>query len=255
MENKTVYLELDGGLGDRIRNLLGTIKFYPGHVIKILWHRNNHLNCDFHKLFKNREFEILEPKDKPSVFRRPHEAPDDRPVFVLYEMQRPLELTDVGNMVIPQDSIREVADEFSTKYKLQDRIGLHIRRGDLLEQRIYREGAFHNQRCIRTDQFVKIYQDNPNELFFLSSEDLEIQKLFGDRMVRFNHGGATREKEEDILNAYVDIILLSKVKKIYGGWSAFSVVSQAMGKNELEILYNMEEDYWKNTVEAPSVNI
>jgi hypothetical protein len=246
MINNTVYLELDGGLGDRIRNLCGVLKFFPEYEVKILWHHNNHLNCQFNKLFKNTEFEILDPAEKPKSLRKHYEQPDERPLYILYEMQREFPFFNEAKRIIPTDYINDTANEFSEKYNLNNRIGFHIRRGDMIEKRIYNEGEFYNQRCIRPDQFIEIYRNNLNELFFLCSEDTEIHKLFDSRMCRLHHTGATREKEEDVINAYIDILLLSKTKKIYGGWSAFSVVANAISNNKLEILFNTDSNYWKS---------
>ncbi len=129
--------------------------------------------------------------------------------------------------------VKRLAD-FVEENNIKDRIGLHIRRGDLLEH----TDSYNLSRKIEIDQFIEIY-NNTTDKVFVCSEDVDIHKLFpnySDRIVRHNPSSSDRGKEGTI-EGFKDLLILSYCKKIYGGISAFSLAASSYRNVELITLY------------------
>ena len=81
---------------------------------------------------------------------------------------------------------------------------------------------------------------DPNLYFYVASDSLsdklDLKKQFGDRVI-MSLKEAQRENVNGIIDALVELYILSRCKKIYGSsHSSFSILAAELGGVELEIL-------------------
>lgn len=117
----------------------------------------------------------------------------------------------------------------------EDVIGLHIRRTD-------------NSRSIQFSPLSLFFDKIDDEIsknfsvrFFVAtdspSDDGALRKRYGERIILRPEKELSRNSPRGIEDALIDVLCLSKCKKIYGSfWSSFSEVASYIGKKPLEIL-------------------
>lgn len=233
-----------------------------GRELLLYWENNQYLGCDFNDLFKNKfnqitKKELEEIKKKNSkvyrdILEEGHEGYDylilDTWKFILlpkevpenfnqtysstkgdnidFEFKNiPLEirrnLLDELFLLIPKKEIIERVDAIDSDYNLSNCIGLHIRRGD---NKFTVDGR---EKISSDEKFIKIIESMPKEKFFLSTDGVETEekfkKLFGERIICSIKGDRKRNYTESIKEAFIEVLLLSKTKHIFGSYlSTFS---------------------------------
>lgn len=113
-------------------------------------------------------------------------------------------------------------------------IGIHIRRTD------NRAAIAASPLSLFTDKMDAEVKQNDSVRFFLSTDDadtrMELKRRYGDRLI-FCANVAPRYTIKGEKDALVDLLLLSRTKRIYGSyWSSFSQVAAQIGHLPLEIL-------------------
>lgn len=132
---------------------------------------------------------------------------------------------------VPAAPVMEKILKYSDTF--EETLGLHIRRTDHKEA-IALSG---------TDKFIALMnaqiQKNDRTTFFLATDDPEtetaLKRKFDGRVITSQKTSFSRNNEEGIQDAVVDLYCLSKTKKIYGSFrSSFSQVAAGISGIELE---------------------
>ena len=132
----------------------------------------------------------------------------------------------------PIDSIKEQIQKVSNQFS--NTIGLHIRRTDHVKS-IQSSGL---------EKFEKVIQEHiikdETTTFFLATDSEEVKKSlkekFGSKILTANLE-LTRDSNEGIKGAVIDMFCLARTKKIYGSYfSTFSQVAAAISGIEEEIV-------------------
>ncbi|MEM1238565.1 MAG: hypothetical protein AAGI45_01870 [Cyanobacteria bacterium P01_H01_bin.26] len=132
--------------------------------------------------------------------------------------------------------ILENAIEARTVAFNQNTIGLHIRRGD------HKKSAEHSPLRLFVDAIEQEIVQNIDTNFYLASDSLLIKQQlidqFGDRIIT-HLAPTSRNSEQGMQDAVVDLYALSRTRKIYGSyWSSYSRVAANLSNIELVILNN-----------------
>lgn len=253
-----ITLETSAGLANRMRAVASAVslarKYETG--LKVIWPRNNALNCDFNSLFlpikgvevccsslpiwyfdkiiakikykhaylsitMNNNAELIEAISKGhNVYINTFSQFFD---VDSYKCFRPTSQIEAKvNKLLPEDS--------------SNLIGIHIRRGD-------------NQKSISmspTQLFIDSIRlelmSNPKAKFYLATDSKQDEErlisIFGDKIITNKNKEFSRRVGLGIEDALVDLICLSKTEKIFGSyWSSFSETAAIMGKEkEIKIL-------------------
>lgn len=152
--------------------------------------------------------------------------------------------------------INKILDSFN-----ENTIGVHIRRGDAWQSPWKNNFKLSDDRSFILKMKEEINKDK-NVKFFLSTDCRKTQnkfkKLFRNKIIVNNNKNFFNSKNINSLkpfqkDAVIDLILLSKTKKIFGSnWSSFSYIASKIGKNDLEII-KKNIKYKKNNKEDVSV--
>lgn len=121
------------------------------------------------------------------------------------------------NTLEPTDEVLENVKSFEKKYKINQYIGMHIRRGD---NKFTVDGR---EKISSDDKFIKIISDKPKEKFFISTDSVDVaRKIFKQfqfgRIIYYPSEDKKRSQKESVQEALAAIILLSKTKHLYGSF-------------------------------------
>ena len=264
-KQKTLTLVPVGGLGNRIGAISSALCFCreKRRNLDIIWFKDQGLNCNFDKLFfidpKIRNVTIRNAKvldfilrDNPRkrnlwitrlfekclynrciysdlVIRNEQPAYDEQ-----FDSFQKIYLVSWGvywkclNMyqwIKPcktiEEKVKQVTDSF-----LANTIGIHIRRTDNTASIKY------SPTRLFVEMMNKEVENDKNVKFYVASDSIEEKKylmnLYGDRIITSMKETA-RNTEEGIINAFVEINILSRTNKIYGGYySTFAQISAAL---------------------------
>ncbi len=261
-----------GGLANRMRvmdSVLLLAKKYSAEI-SIIWEKSFDLNCSFFKLFEPipnttvREFKVskLVNRTNKLIWKSLKLAGINYPfgyqVYLFnkdierlksqhYDFSRVANLKSVyittfhrfyseGNLFADfkpvkelQEKINHVCRNFGTYT-----IGVHIRRKDNLDSIQYSP----------TEAFIKEMEkeiSENNATFYLATDSEDIKKQFinrfGQRIITQTIA-LTRNTEEGIRNALVDLYCLANTRKILGSYySSFSEVAAEINKKEYKQIY------------------
>lgn len=264
MRKKQITLVPVGGLGNRIEAISSAIAFCLEKKwdLKILWFKDCGLNCSYEKLFnldpkldfvkicnaKGCDFLLRDnPRRRnlwiPSVFEKCYYDKviyyydDDFHVKIEYppfdsqlDHYSNVYMVSCGvywknetmyKWIKPSDIIeRRIQNIQSSSFS--NMVGLHIRRTD----------NWNTLKYSPTDLFVNAINNEINKdesvSFFLASDSMEEKKylksLYGDRILTFMKE-TNRNTEEGIIDAFVEMNILSRTRKIYAGDSSFARIS------------------------------
>lgn len=116
----------------------------------------------------------------------------------------------------------------------ENSIGLHIRRTDNKESiRCSTDALFFNviDQTLRNDPSVK---------FYLATDSQETKRIFQEKYpqnIVVNPAKAARDTKDGIITAMVEMILLSRTKKIFGSYySSYSEAAALLGNVPLQQL-------------------
>lgn len=247
-----------GGLANRIFAITAAISFCKDHgvYLKVYWFRDRGMGAKFVDLFnisqKLDNVEIIDAKWFHCLYDRPRKINLWLPKIyqkisfdkVLYEYEEEdaamkclsydsVYLVQWGQFykqnidlstIYPCDNIRHIVDQ--RMFKNENVIGIHIRRTD-------------NMLSIQNspdELFVRLMREeinrNKDVRFYLASDSIDVKhnmaKEFGDRIVLFD-SVLKRSYKSGIIDAYVELILLSKTSKIYGSYgSTYSLLASML---------------------------
>lgn len=264
-----------GGLANRFYAITSAIAFCKDYNVKlkVIWFKDKGMGADFHSLFKLSEdvdksmVKIIDAKWYHYIYDRPRKRNLWLPLGVqaLCFSQRYYEKTvvrklNIGKMVeyirnnksiylvayynfynvgrfdflLLKKVISERVDQIASSFSLKKVIGIHLRRTD----NIYSiKNSPLSLFITRMDQELAC---DPNLYFYVASDSLsdklDLKKQFGDRVI-MSLKEAQRENVNGIIDALVELYILSRCKKIYGSsHSSFSILAAELGGVELEIL-------------------
>lgn len=254
------------GLANRMRSLDSAIKLAQdfNKELVIYWVKTPDFNCSFHELFERTDqYKIIESS---SVFRDNGRAQyllevicsrigfntpfgykryifhkemvdfkmngniqeiftKEEPVYIQTDTRFYREESDYA-FFTPSNEIEEKISLFTKDALQRPYVGVHIRRSDNIQSILNSP----------TDLFVNYMQKeiagNPDILFYLATdspqEETYLKSLFPGRII-------TRKKELSrsnpiaIQDAWIDLLILSRAKNIYGSYySSFSETAAAM---------------------------
>tara|TARA_R110002012_G_scaffold220618_1_gene392257 strand:+ start:8306 stop:9805 length:1500 start_codon:yes stop_codon:yes gene_type:complete len=265
---KAIYLNTKGGLSNRLRAINSALILAKklNQKLIVIWEINHEVGAHFHDLFEaldNVEFLSKKPKifliNKSntlfSKFRKKVFAiaptirtesvksffSQDKNIESLKKYRRILIETEHAflfsedySIFKPKKEINLFVEDKLKNINTDNLIGIHIRRTD------------HKQAISKSPLhlFVDVIKDelkiDQNFKFFLATDDDEVKqyfiKKFGNTIVT-NNFDLSRTTKAGIKNALLDILILSKTKKIYGSfYSSFSETAHYFGSNDLIIL-------------------
>lgn len=263
-----------GGLCNRMRVVNSAVALHnlSGSEVEVFWTKNHLLNCSFSKLFKPLDHVKIreEPIKKRVLILPPHKLKGkDKLIAKLYKVlkyknifykndfrgefnkrntERLIRVVrkkesayiesdhsfmEYNNYLHPVEEVQCRVDYFSAQFNNYNTIGLHIRRTD---HKISKNKS--------TDEaFFKIIDkelaNNSQSLFYLATDDPDLK----DKLkIRYDHNIYTRDiplernSEDGIIEAYVELLLLSKTTKIIGSFfSSYSETAAELGNIPLEI--------------------
>lgn len=272
-----IILEAKGGLANRMRVIVSGIWFAENFdkKVKLIWNIDSGLNSPFEELFepinnctivrKRFFYYFFRSTEQKTIFKqisifiitkllaRRYFILEDAGVKTKFKCERGYENIVKGNKTLYLRTCEEFGgngknyNHFIPKPDIQKRIGYH--------------SSFFNEKTIgvhirRTDHSIAI-QKSPIELFverikkdlacdpncnyFLSTDDSEtealLKKLFGEKIMVVEKK-YSRNLQQGIIDAVVDLYCLSNTSKIYGSFgSSFSEVASQIKGIELEKLH------------------
>lgn len=267
---KSLTLVPIGGLANRFYAITSAIAFCKDYNIKlrVIWFKDKGMGANFHSLFELAEdvdksiIEIIDAKWYHYVYDRPRKRNLWLFKFLqsvlfdtcLYEKDIESSNTILNNIrnhsyviawfpfypqknnlkyLKPIPSIQKVIDMALLKIG-KDIVGMHIRRTD-------------NSLSISnspTSLFIEkmkfeILQD-PKVRFYVASDSVEVKKelsdFFEQRMISLDVN-VERSSEVGIIDALVELYILSSTKKIYGSYaSTYSTLAAELGGKNIAIL-------------------
>lgn len=268
--SKTFTLIPIGGLGNRLRAICSCIVFCTEHnmSLDIIWFRDHGLNCPFDHLFELspilHNVTIRNPKlidyvvnDNPrrrnlwlpKIFQKfRYDRRIYMPELLSYNSNKDLvkqnfskfknifmvscgiywEKPDMWKYIVVNPMILKKVD--SILEEIGDNIiGVHVRRTDSVESITYSPSKLFKEYI---DKELK--QDS-NVKFYLASDSLEektyFKNIYGDNLVT-SLVNVDRNSKEGICNAFVELLVLSKSKKMYAGHSSFADLASCIGNVE-----------------------
>ncbi len=134
---------------------------------------------------------------------------------------------------IPIPQIKEKIDRCISRYTLNT-VGVHIRRGD-------------NEKSIigsPLEGFIELMEkeieNDKDVMFFLATDSIDTEEILQTRFQRrilSNTKVLNRNSTEGIQDALIDMMCLSKTRKILGSyWSSFSETAASIGNIELIVV-------------------
>jgi hypothetical protein len=265
-----------GGLGNRINAICSAIVFCQEHSksLRIIWFRDQGLNCPSEDLFslspmlkdvtiREATFSDYIMRDRPRkrnlwiplIFqpflfdRRIYDkeasevfSQKTKPNFGSLEKYKHVFMAgysklwispDMWSYIIPNKDIISKVDKVTSEFG-DSTIGLHIRRSD----NIIAINQSPTQLFIeKMEQEIEL---NKDVRFYLASdstnEKKKLKELFGDKIITLEND-TNRNTKKGIIDAFTEILILSRTKKIYGSaQSSFSELAHLFSGNEFEIL-------------------
>jgi len=120
----------------------------------------------------------------------------------------------------------KIADEFCKTHNIEDRVGLHVRRTDLLWK-----GEPLKCRLVVDDDYHAAIDEHDGEKLFLATDDIDVKAdwddKYKDRLAMYD------DALDSYTGAVVDLLILSRCKKILAGSSSFVDLAVFMNGAEL----------------------
>ncbi|MDR0732713.1 MAG: hypothetical protein LBF08_01435 [Dysgonamonadaceae bacterium] len=267
-----------GGLGNRFEAMSSILCFCreKRRNLEIIWFKDHGLNCDFDKLFyidpRIENVKIRNAKGSDFVLR---DNPRRRNLWVprlfenfIYDKciyyqdnnfsahdkspKNDVQLDsfrhiyivacgvywksfDMYNYVCLNDNIEKKVCEITSLFPRYNIIGIHIRRTD------NRNTIKHSPTNLFIEAMNQEIENDENVRFFLASDSLEekirLINLYGDRIIT-SMKEVKRDTEEGIIDAFVEINVLSRTKKLYAGNSSYARISASLSGIEMKLLTN-----------------
>lgn len=265
-----------GGLGNRINAICSAIVFCLQHnkSLRIIWFKDKGLNCPAKDLFSlSPELQNISIKEASFYDHIIRDRPRRKNLWIpllfhtflydrcIYDREAAIVLSknkkpDFGSLekykhifmasysklwtsphmwhyIVPNSDIVAKADIATNQFN-NNTIGLHIRRSDNIT------AIDKSPTELFTKKIEEEIELNNNALFFLASDSLDekrkLKGLFGNRIIT-SMDTTRRDTKEGIIDAFSEILILSRTRKIYGSaQSSFSELAHLISGNEFEIL-------------------
>ena len=257
-----------GGLGNRLRALSSNmwIARQLNCELDIFWTVSNTMGASFSDIINKPVFQLYEHEDRKlavEYFERKYAGAQIATISNIHIPYNAFRTNDVvivdtwgwailcgwpkkqlNSEIVKQESASILCEfkwhpyvnknvlEFHQSYKIENCIGVHVRRGDV-KQKQWRD------RYITEEQYFQSlaqYEDS----IFLATEDCKVidrfQKEYGNRLIRYQCRNFQRSSVEAIQDSLVEMCLLSQCKKIISGPSSFSEVAQYIGCISRDVL-------------------
>lgn len=270
-----IFLQPHSGLANRLRVMVSALSFAEkvNQDLIIYWEKDSGLNCDFFELYSaNKKLNVRSPDIKARILDRMKNKGLIKLLFnKLYKIDFSLfdndfrkfvwsTNTDNIDMSLIPKNVRnyyiKACNEFSfdaaylqyfTPVKnVQDLIdkellhfpakiiGVHIRRTD--NDKSIEESPIH----LFIEKIKKDLLADPDTHYFLATDDPDVEKelleLFPSSILR-SKKDFSRDTEEGIIGAMVDLYCLAATTKIYGSyWSSFSSLAAFIGNIPLLVI-------------------
>ena len=144
-------------------------------------------------------------------------------------------ISKVAGSIKPVAEIADRVNNIMGAYKESSVIGIHIRRTD------HKQAIQKSPLSVFVDQMDKIMEDAPDTYFYLATDDTEVESQLAERFPLIKHiyfsSEKSRRTEAGMMDAYVDMLCLSRCDKIYGSYlSTFSKMASVIGGKECIVL-------------------
>ena len=268
----------DEGLCNRIKCLVSAIKTCEeeGAQLILCWPKTKYCGCSFSELFENdivqkseaecfrliySDHELIYsghkstisvintwrlqpiPNEVPERFARVYPDPHSSGRSIDFEFDRIPESVRTDFLVhisklVPNRPILDTVNEFKQDYRLEELVGVHIRRGDSMYHPDNRASVSHPDSFAH--RIEKLIELNPNVRFFLSTDCVDTERRFlarfPGRFATFKKDSRDRHKREAIKEALIDLLLLSTTKHILGSYkSTFTEMAWWFGGCEAKV--------------------
>ena len=271
----SIVVRANGGLGNRMRVLAACLALCQklGREIEVLWINNYELNCDYENLFLPLEGIVVTNmnyipkwnkiglKLRANSIKKTYEDFDiqlaDKEIVELYAIQSDL-LKRIKNaktvyidtcehfygdhsflsLLLPTPHVLQEVYRRMEEMNTDNYYGVHIRRGDNEMSKL------QSPTMEFIEKLTKLEKNHTNLYFYLSTDDKGeariLQKMMGEKLYWFA-AGQNRAKPRDIASALVDLLMLSKSKRILGSyWSSFSEIAAQYSGVPLEVIKKEE---------------
>ncbi|WP_293667278.1 hypothetical protein [uncultured Parabacteroides sp.] len=263
---KTFTLVPVGGLGNRIQAISSAITFCQkkNRRLTIIWFKDHGLNCDFDLLFtidsslvnveiRNATIFDFVLRDNPrkrnlwvplffeklifdksiyyyNGFYIDNKNPDEECSLDQYENIYMVscctywEVKDMYKWLVLSSIVKNKVLDIIKTFP-ENTIGIHIRRTD----------NWNTVKYSPTELFIdaieqEIMKDR-HVHFYLASDSFEekqkLKKLYGNQMI-IPFGKTSRNSESGIIDAFVELNVLARTKKIYAGLSSFALIASKL---------------------------
>lgn len=132
------------------------------------------------------------------------------------------------------DDIDEMATDILDNLG-KDVVGVHVRRTD------NSQSILHSPDFLFFEEIDKRIAENPDVSFYLATDDETVKRRFKERYgkrITSDRTPASRKSKEAILDAAIEMCILSKSKEIIGSYySSFSEAASIIGGNPLLQVY------------------
>jgi len=249
-----------GGLGGRLKCLLYSKEIFSNTKRKILlyWENNKYCNCNFSDLFDKDIVEISK-EELREIIKRDNfqiltkDIDNEKKYILIGDLGRAF-AGFYGSLDIPlgeklkELNIKKEIQEEINQYKLpEDVIGVHIRRGDFRTIPVGEVST--DERFI--EAMKKEIKLNKRVVFFLATDEKETEdkfkRIFGNKII--SHTKQIEEnsfREGTIKDALIELLLLSKCKKILGSFgSTFLEIAWEFGYRIPKIIIVKDEERLK----------
>ena len=272
LRKNKVVIDVQYGLGNRLRALASAqvLAQETGRDFVLVWIPDVHCQAEFHDLFTN-DFQVINSLDKIDLSRADkynymateagsekdklinHTSSCDIYVKSAFVLNHKFSKADNLSKVLQQlDPVQEIKDIIS-QYKVEDRIGLHVRSGGGKEANKDpwdnaenwsvkgKENLFYWRERSTPHVFMKemdrLLAVDSSLKFFLATDCDDIygqfQERYPDKIAFLKRDLYDRSLEQQKY-ALADMLLLSQTKYILGSyWSSFSEISQCIGGNAM----------------------
>ncbi|MDE7024909.1 MAG: hypothetical protein K2O88_03405 [Paramuribaculum sp.] len=261
-----------GGLANRMRAILSAraLATDAGATLKVLWNVCSELGCEPQWLFNTEywDFEwettsptshhwLWKPGGKSNLYiprlwqsllfaKQIHDhtllgnkftqetilkAADKRLYITSGLCFYPYNSSDAAKLFSPTQSITDMANKNLSMMQGCNKVGVHIRRTDN-SQSIKHSPDHLFSSMIRQQIFQK-----PDTMFYLATDSTDVKnkliKEFGGRIVT-SHEEACRSSQQGIINAWAEMLTLSRMNLIIGSfYSSFSEMAAQIGNTPL----------------------
>lgn len=260
------------GLCNRMRTISSVATIAGTSHFKIIWEKNDSLNCDFEKLFVIPDNVWIDgrPYRTMKQYKLKRKAMHtlrglgihipfgydrylfDEEILRLKNQNYDFQLinnykniyiesqhnfagcADSFRIFVPVHEIQEKIDKTVAHFD-KNTIGVHIRRGD------HKMAIENSPLQMFIDEMQREMQLNSDTTFFLSTDSIaaekEIKNAIPGRVFTFQKD-FTRNSENGAKDALVDLWCLSKTSRILGSyWSSFSATASQIGQIDIKVIH------------------